>query len=202
MDRIVLFNPDATVKFSMIPFGIQIQVLKNLLESDDIDYVLISKAYSNPGIEKNILISLASELNRKIIIVPHMPLMTFTALIDLCNVFLTGDTGPLHIAASWKEPLDNNDHLRNSTAVISVIGATDSRMFCYDSSKPGHVPANQFAPSKVFIGEAPCRNITCLNKTGKTCNEVRCFNNIDPDKISSYIISYLQTLTTSFRKIG
>lgn len=202
MDGLLLFNPDATVKYSMIPFGIQIQILKKILESDDIDYVLIASAYSNPGIEEIILKCLPEELRSKIIIVPHMPLDAYTALIDLCSVFLTGDTGPMHIAASWKEPLDEDDRLRNSTAVISIIGATNSSLFCYDSAEPGHLPANQDAPSKVFVGEAPCRNITCLNKTGKTCKEVRCFMNIDPDEISAYIISYFHHLRASILKMG
>lgn len=151
MDRLLLFNPDVTVKYSMIPFQIQIQILKKILESNEIDYVLIAAAYSNPGIEEKILRRLPEELHRKIVIVPHMPLGDYTALIDLCDVFLTGDTGPLHIAASWKITLDDNDRLRNRTVVISIIGPTDSRMFCYDSTKPGHLPANQDAPSKVFV---------------------------------------------------
>jgi ADP-heptose:LPS heptosyltransferase len=202
LDRILLFNPDVTVKYSMIPFEIQIQILKKILVSDDIDYVLIAAAYSNPGLEENILRCLPDELLGKVIIVPHMNLSSYTALIDLCDVFLTGDTGPLHIAASWKEPLDEKNQLKNHTVVISIIGPTNSRLFCYDSTKPGHIPANQDAPSKVFVGEAPCRNITCLNKTGKTCKEIRCFMNIDPDKISSYIISYFHLLRVSVRKMG
>lgn len=202
MDRLLLFNPDATVKYSMIPFEIQIQMLKKILVSDDIDYVLIAAAYTNPGLEEKILRCLPEELHGKIIIVPHMALSAYSALIDLCDVFLTGDTGPLHIAASWKEPLDEKDQLKNRTVVISIIGPTNSRLFCYDSTKPGHLPANQDAPSKVFVGEALCRNISCLNKTGKTCKEVRCFRDIDPDKISSYIISYFHHLRASVLKMG
>jgi ADP-heptose:LPS heptosyltransferase len=202
MERLLLFNPDVTVKYSMIPFEIQIQILKKILESNDIDYVLIAAAYFNSRLEEKILKSLPEELHAKVIIVPHMPLNTFVALIDLCDVFLTGDTGPLHIAASWKEPIDENDRLRNRTSVVSIIGPTDSRMFCYDSAKPGHLPASQNAPSKVFAAEAPCRNVTCLNKTVKTCKEVRCFANIDPDKISSYIISCFHYRRTSVQKLG
>ena len=168
MERLLLFNPDVTIKYSMIPFATQIQILHDVLDSKDIDYVLITAAYFNSGLEDKLLQFIPEELHGKIIIVPHMPLDAYVALIDLCDVFLTGDTGPLHIAASWKEPIEENDRLRNRTAVVSVIGPTDSRMFCYDSDKPGHLPANQDAPSRVFVAESPCRNVTCLNKTGKT----------------------------------
>ena len=201
-DRLLLFNPDVTMKFSMIPFSVQVRALKNILGSDDVDYALIASAYFKKGIENELLEALPAELRRKVIIVPYMSLGAFTALIDLCDVFLTGDTGPLHIAASRKKAANRTDELRNRTAVVSVIGPTDSRMFTYDSEKPGHMPAYQDAPSKVFVGEAPCRNVTCLNKTGKTCNEIRCFANIDPEKISSYIVSYFRYLNTPARKLG
>jgi len=201
-ERLMLFNPDVTIKYSMIPFEAQIQILRKILESDDIDYLLIAKAYFKTGLEDRILENIPEEMHRKIIIVPHMPLDAFVALIDLCDVFLTGDTGTLHIAASRKEPCDKSDRLRNRTSVVSVIGPTDSRMFCYDSSKPGHLPAYQDAPSKVFVADSPCRNVTCLNKTVKTCKEIRCFANIDPDKISFHVISYFQYRNTAVQKAG
>jgi hypothetical protein len=130
-----------------------------------------------------------------VIIVPHVPLSTYTALIDLCDVFLSGDTGPVHIAASRKELSGTGQPMRNRTVIVSVIGATDSQIFSYDSSKPGHMPANQDAASKSFVCDSPCRNITCLNKTAKTCKDVNCFANIETDKISSYIVSHFSAST-------
>jgi len=204
-NSILMFNPDVTLKYSMIPFDVQVSVLKKIMESEAADYLLIAKAYNYKGIENEILNSLnlkSNEIREKIIIIPHMPLNTFTALIDFCDVFLSGDTGPLHIAASRKKSVSGNKTLRNRTSVISVIGPTNSAMFCYDSTLAGHMPANQDAPSKVFASESPCRNITCLNKTAKTCKEIRCFVNIEPDKISSYIISYFQYLKAPLQKLG
>ncbi len=201
-DRLMMFNPDVTVKYSMIPFEAQAKILENILKTDEVDYALIGAAYFKKGIENDLVAAMPAELRKRIIIVPYMSLGTYTALIDMCDVFLTGDTGPLHIAASRKKPIDKSDSLRNRTAVVSVIGPTDSRMFTYDSEKPGHMPACQDAPSRVFVGQAPCRNITCLNKTGKTCKEIRCFTNIDPDEISSYIVSYFRYLNVPARKLG
>lgn len=193
-ERLMLLNPDSTVVYNLIPVETQKNIVRSVLQSGCVDKVLISSAYNFKKIEKQIILGLSPELREKVVIIPHVPLDVYAALIDNCEVFLSGDTGPLHIAASWKKPLSRNFSLRNSTAVVSVFGATDSRIYGYDSFQPGHIPANQNAPSRAFSSEAPCRNITCINKSVKSCKEIRCFNNLDGEKISSYIISYLMFL--------
>ena len=193
-ERLMLLNPDATIIYNLIPVETQKNIVRSVLQSGCVDKVLISSAYNFKKLEKQITQGLSPGLREKVVIVPHIPLDVYAALIDHCDVFLSGDTGPLHIAASWKKPLSRNFSLRNSTAVVSVFGATDSRIYGYDSFQAGHIPANQNAPSRAFSSEAPCRNITCINKSGKSCKEIRCFHNLDGERISSYIISYLKFL--------
>jgi ADP-heptose:LPS heptosyltransferase len=117
----------------------------------------------------------------------------FTALIDASDMFVSGDTGPLHVAACRKFS-QSGLPLRNRTAIVAIYGATDSRMYGYDSVQPFHAPANQDVPSRSFSAPAPCRNISCINKFGKSCAKVRCFDGLPVEEIANDMISYFRWL--------
>jgi hypothetical protein len=114
-------------------------------------------------------------------------------LIDLADVFVSGDTGPLHVAAARKISRTNRREFRNQTAVLSLFGATPARMSGYDSRKTGYLPACQDAPSLCYTAGSPCRNITCLNKMLKTCPTVRCFEEMDIDALAEWMESFIKT---------
>ncbi len=189
---IVFFNPDATSQFGQIPFEIQSTLLRQIAELKSVSAIMIGRAYTSVNIERSLLASLPEVWREKVHIVPHMPIEAYTALIDASDMFISGDTGPLHIAACRKLGKDGRP-LRNKTAVLAIYGATDSRMYGYDSEQPFHAPANQDVPSRSFSAPVPCRNITCVNKFGKSCSEVRCFDHLPVDDIFEYIASYFQT---------
>jgi ADP-heptose:LPS heptosyltransferase len=191
---IVFFNPDATSQFGQIPFAIQTTLLRQIAELNSVSAILIGRAYTSVDIERSLIASLPEVLREKVHIVPHMPIEAYTALIDASDMFISGDTGPLHIAACRKLGEDGRP-LRNKTVVLAIYGATDSRMYGYDSEQPFHAPANQDVPSRSFSAPVPCRNITCVNKFGKSCSEVRCFDHLPVDEIFEYITSYFQTLS-------
>jgi heptosyltransferase II len=193
-ERLVFLNPDGTCKYAQIPLTLQIQIIERLLESEDINAVLIGGGHSDVEVEERIIASLPGATRKKLFVVPPQQLSVFAAIIDACDMFISGDGGPVHIAAAKRVPISGHDSLRNCTAVVSIFGASDSRMYGYDSQLPDHIPSYQNAPSKVFVGSAPCRNITCINKLGKTCKEVRCFQGLEADVIASYIISHCRYL--------
>jgi Glycosyltransferase family 9 (heptosyltransferase) len=189
---LVFLNPDATSQFGLIPFEVQSRLLRHITELEEVKAVLLGKAYSNKDMEARLIAELPKRLAKKIVIVPHMPIEVYTALIDASDMFISGDTGPLHISACRKQGPAGFAPMRNKTVVLAIYGATDSRMYGYDSEQPHHVPANQDAPSRSFSAPAPCRNISCINKFGKSCSEVRCFNGLPVEEIAEYITSYFQ----------
>ncbi len=191
---IVFFNPDATSKFGQIPFAIQAKLLREIVALKQVSAILIGRAYSSPDIERSLIALLPDTSREKVHVVPHIPIETYTALIDASDMFISGDTGPLHIA-SCRKLAANGQSLRNRTAIVAIYGATDSRMYGYDSEQPYHVPANQDVPSRSFSAPVPCRNITCVNKFGKSCAEVRCFDNLPVDEIFEYIATHLKMLS-------
>ena len=192
--RLLFFNPDATSRYSQIPLSVQKRILKRALETDQIDGVLLGTGRSVEGIETLLSSSLPTTLREKLVIVPRLPIGAYAALIDACDMFLSSDTGPAHIAASRKVALSEYGSVRNHTSVVTVFGAGDSRMYGYDSGRSDHLRANQSAPSRVFSGSPPCRNITCVNKWGKSCGEVRCFSGLVANEIIEYVEAHFRSI--------
>ncbi len=190
-DGLVFLNPDATSKYGQIPFEIQAELVERIARMPEVTAVLIGAGYASRGIEHSLIERLPEHLQKKMIIVPFMPIEAYAAVIDACDVFISSDGGPLHLSATRKLT-ESGAPMRNRTHIITVHGATDSRMFGYDSRFADHMPANQDAPSVVFSAKAPCRNITCINKWGKSCKDVRCFDGLEAGDIAGYLQTYLR----------
>jgi ADP-heptose:LPS heptosyltransferase len=190
---LILYHPDAASRFSRIPFQLQGSIIKQLAQLPVL--ILLGSGHTEKGIETKLLNLLPASKRSKVAIIPSsMPLDSYAALIDFSDVFITADTGPLHIAAARKCAKSNSYQFRNRTAVFSVFGASSARIYGYDSNRPGFFPAHQEAPSYVYIAKSPCRNMTCINKMAKTCKTVRCFESLDTEEIVFDIRSYLNTL--------
>jgi hypothetical protein len=176
-----------------MPFALQRRLLKEFTHVPCT--ILLGAGHVEKNIEHELMHALSPEERRKVVIIPSsVKIDVYTALIDHADVFITGDAGPLHLAAARKYNRDSGASLRNRTAVFSVFGATPPRIYGYDSSRDGFFPANQDAPSRTFVAKSSCRNITCINKMAKTCREVRCFQSLDTNEIISEVVNHLETV--------
>ncbi|MEJ2048427.1 MAG: glycosyltransferase family 9 protein, partial [Calditrichota bacterium] len=190
---VVLVNPDANSKYTKIPFESMVLLLKKLSKIPC--RIILGRGITFPGIESELLSTVSPPCRRKITLVPpDMSVGEYTALLDFVDVYITGDTGPLHMAAARKFSQKSRMSLRNKTAIFSIFGATPARMYGYDSSNPLFLPANQDAPSHIYIAGSRCRNVTCINKMAKTCKTVHCFETLDVDVIVRDIRKYLDNL--------
>ena len=189
---VVMLNPDAASPFTRIPDEKQVRLLAAIARLDAT--ILVGAGHTEAGIGERIVATLPPSLRSKATLVPaSLSLEAYTALIDLCDVFVTGDTGPMHLAAAQRLSRSGRHDFRNRTAVLSIFGATPARMSGYDSFKPGYLPANQEAPSWSYTAGSPCRNITCVNKIFKTCRDVRCFDDVDAEGLAGLIEDYLKS---------
>ncbi len=188
---LVMINPDAASPFTRIPDHVMSGLLARIVRLDTA--VLVGAGHTKAGIGQRIISTLPPSLRPRVALVPAgLGLEAYTALIDLCDVFVTGDTGPMHLAAAKKFSRSGRHEFRNRTAVMSIFGATPARMSGYDSFQPGYLPPNQSAPSWSYTAGSPCRNITCVNKTFKTCRDVRCFYEVDVSALAARIEDYLK----------
>jgi len=197
-DRPVVFlNPDAACRFTLMPFDQQAGLLNRIARLKV--SVLLGEGHSEGGIGLRLKEALPPALQSRIRIVPAtLPLEAYAALIDLSDVYVSGDTGPLHVAAARKQARTKRFIFRNRTAVLSLFGATPGRMSGYDSVQQGYLPAYQDAPSRCYIAGSPCRNITCLNKMFKTCPRVRCFEQVDVEALVGWIDDHLALWPSPF----
>jgi heptosyltransferase-2 len=80
-----------------------------------------------------------------------------SALIERCDLFITNDTGPMHIAAVLRKPL------------VAIFG-------------PGHI--TRYDPRKVSDKAAVVYNkVECAPCNRKTCNSMRCLKGIPPGEV-------------------
>jgi ADP-heptose:LPS heptosyltransferase len=195
---VVMLNPDTASPFTLPPFESQATLLRGIAEGVERDCaILVGAGHTAAGIGDRLVTSLPEALRARVrIIPPDLPLAVYSALIDYADVFISGDTGPLHLAAARRYSRSEGYQFRNRTAVLSIFGATTPRMSGYDSFQPGYLPANQDAPSWCYQAGSPCRNITCLNKMFKTCATVRCFEEVDTKALAALVIRHLQESRT------
>lgn len=189
--NMVFLNPDTSCSYTRIPLGIQKELLKGILAYPD-THVLLNCGFTFRGIEKELLREIPSSLRKRITVIPkNTPIDVYAALTDHSDIFITGDTAPLHIAAAKKIIVDSNLSFQNSTAVVGIFGATSSKIYGYDSFSDEHIAAPQNAPSKVFEAFPECKNLTCIDKIFKACPAVKCFDGLETEPIIDYIHSYL-----------
>jgi len=192
-EPVILFNPDGASRFTRIPFEKQSALIARLSQLEAT--LLLGEGHTEAGIGERLKTSLPAALRSRVKIVPaDLSLEIYSALLDFCDVFISGDTGPMHIAAARKYSRSGRFMFRNRTAVLCIFGATPARMSGYDSFQPGYLPANQDAPSWSYTPGSPCRNITCLNKMYKTCRVVRCFEEFDIESLTERVESHLKAL--------
>ncbi len=191
--HLFFLNPDTASPFNRIPFESQLVLLKGLLNLPG--HVLLGSAFTAKDIEHQLVERLSESERARLTVVPKtLELDAYAALLDFSDIFISGDTGPLHIGAARKVSKTGNIKFRNKTYVVSVFGATNARMSGYDSTNPLFPPADQDSPSRCYVSESPCRNITCMNKMSKTCKAVRCFEFLDVEKILEDIRTHLKSL--------
>lgn len=193
---VVMYNPDTASRFTMMPFDAQVELLREIIaRAPTATTILLGAGHSAAGIGERLLAALPTAMQGSVRIVPQsISLDAYSALIDLANVFVSGDTGPLHLAAARRYARSDRHQFRNRTAVLSFFGATPPRMSGYDSSRSGYLPANQDAPSFCYQAVSPCRNITCVGKLFKTCARPRCFEHVDVDVLASHAAAHLHSL--------
>jgi hypothetical protein len=191
--RVVMINPDTASEFTLLPFEQQAELLHRISQMDA--KILLGAGHTVKGLGQKLINSLPRSFQERIkIIPPELPLEVYSALIDSSDILVTGDTGPMHIAASRRFSKSGKHLFRNKTSILSIFGATPPRMSGYDSFQPGYLPPNQDAPSWSYTAGSPCRNITCLNKMFKTCSTIRCFETVDIDYLAGLISNRLKEL--------
>ncbi len=181
-EKIVFLNPETASAFTQIPFATQSELLNGLVEMPC--RILVGEGRVDKELAERLRLTVPIWKRDRITLAPaSMSLDTYAALIDWSDIFVSGDTGPLHMAAAWKRDRSARHSFRNVTSVLSVFGATPPRLSGYDSFRWDFLEAEQKSWSHAYQFESSCRNITCMHKMAKVCDAKGCFQSLKMDKI-------------------
>jgi ADP-heptose:LPS heptosyltransferase len=193
---VVFLNPETASPFTQIPLASQSNLLNKLVEMPC--HILLGEGRADRDLAERLRFSVpAWKRDRIALIPPDLPLDSYAALLDWSDIFISGDTGPLHLAAAWKKDRSGRHFFRNRTSVMGVFGATPPRLSGYDSRLPGYLESEQRAWAYSYQSQSACRNITCMHKMAKVCDAKGCFQALDLDKILFDIKDLIGTASLS-----
>ncbi|MDZ7724367.1 MAG: glycosyltransferase family 9 protein [candidate division KSB1 bacterium] len=199
-DTLVFVNPDTSNVYTFIEPDFYISLIQLLVDSGKIDKILLARSYKFEGSSSQIYNMLSPEHQKKTILLEkHAPLSVYASLVDLCDSYVTGDTGPMHIAAARKTLSNSEKPFTNKTSIISLFKATEPKIYGYSSDSNIMISANQDAPSRVFEIKVACKSITCtIQRITKSCNLSECgcaAASLNVIEISKFILDSLKPQT-------
>jgi hypothetical protein len=171
----VFVNPDASNDSTFLGLDVLAEVVARLTADPAVSGVVLGRGFTYRGIEDHIQAVLEGDSGRSVHPVPErFPLEDFCALVDCCRVVVSGDTGPMHLAAAEKRPRIGDDGFANGTSVVNVFMATDPRIYGYGSS-PTFAAGGQRVPAVAVEARPGCKNLVCsVQRLIGSCPAVRC----------------------------
>lgn len=134
--QLVMIAPDTSSYITRPPTELLTGGIAEALRRKHQLAIYILPGYTNRNTARNLYDSLSPDFSGRIFMVPHEPplsLLDTTALIDQAEIFITGDTGTMHLAVAVKRLIeeDGGYSLRNSRKVIVLFGGTNPGLHGY-----------------------------------------------------------------------
>ncbi len=188
--RIIFINPDTSNIYTFIQPDFYVKLIHSLLQSGEIDHILLGRSYKFKGTSTEIFNSLSTPLKNHVTMLPrHSSLAFYAAMVDVCDGYVTGDTGPLHIAAAKRVSTWPGYSFNNNTVIVSLFKATEPAIYGYDSFSNLIIDSSQSAPARAFELDLSCKDITCsIQRIIKTCDAAKCMSSFRADEISDFIL--------------
>ncbi len=189
----VFVNPDTSNYSTFAGASFNADVIRRLLDSGDVDAVILGRGFTFAGVETEIVADLEPSDRQRVVICPEsLTLDDFAALTDHCAVYIGGDTGPLHIAAARKIDPEGVVAYRNRLAVVGVFKATEPRIYGYDSTRDDMVDSSQSAVALTVESRPPCKNLTCsMQRISASCPALACQDGLRPDLVADAALGAL-----------
>jgi len=194
---LVFINPDTSNIYTFIEPQLYIDLIHLLLESDKVDYVILGWSFQFEGTSNEIYDNIQTYYQNRVVMMPNDSALSFyAAIVDRCDCFISGDTGPLHIAASRKIAYGSKDCFANTTSIVNIFRATEPKIYGYDTYAENVIDSGQDAPARMININVACKRLSCtIQRIIKTCDAARCGGNItlDAQHISNFVCSTMKT---------
>jgi len=135
--KLLLVAPDTSSVITRPPTYLLAEGIAGALKREQRLIVDILPGYSDEQAAADLLHTLSADFPGRIILMPAEPkhcLLELAALIDQSDLFLSGDTGVMHLAAAEKKiapPACEELVPRNAVKIISLFGGTSPSLYGY-----------------------------------------------------------------------
>lgn len=154
--KVVMVAPDTASAVTRPPTDLLIAALSEALATCPYLIVSILPSYTETKNSVNLLHALSRNNAHRVFLLPAEPvahLLETTALIDQSDIFITGDTGVMHLAATSKRLREGDDKCfspKNSVKIIALFGGTNPGYYGYSKRTTiigrGRKEQNAFRP--------------------------------------------------------
>jgi ADP-heptose:LPS heptosyltransferase len=185
--QVVMVAPDTSSIITRPPTKLLAGGIAGALRRNHHFAIYILPGYTDRNAAQNLYESLSPDFRGRIFMIPHEPppsLLETTAFIDRAEIFITGDTGTMHLAVAVKKLIEEDSVYipRNSRKVIVLFGGTNPGVHGYSQQTIilGRGRKEQSAVIPGIFKEA---------YNGKRRNF---FDHITPQQLTNAIISQLK----------
>ena len=136
--KVILVAPDTSSIITRVPTFLLAQGIAAALREDANYVVGILPSYTHASSSTELYQALASQFEGRVMLMrshPRPTLLETTALIDQADIFVTGDTGVMHLTAALKTVREDDDWCRPGDRVkmIALFGGTNPSFYGYDT---------------------------------------------------------------------
>ena len=135
--RLLVVATDTTSVITRPPVDLLAASLAQALSQSPELVVCILQGYTDPGAALKLLDALKPAFDGRVFLMPAEPkpkLLDVAAFIDQTDIFVTGDTGLMHLAATCKQVNDDDATLyypHNGVHIIALFGGTNPGLYGY-----------------------------------------------------------------------
>ena len=135
--KLLVVAPDTASDVTRPPTALLASALHSVLEQEQHLCICILPSYTYPTASEELWQKLTSDFAGRVFLAastPRATLLETTALLDQADVFVTGDTGVMHLAATTKRLSSDDDtryRPRNDTRIIALFGGTNPALYGY-----------------------------------------------------------------------
>ncbi len=128
---LLMIAPDTSSEITRPPTSLLAEGVAGALTSNQSLFVVILPGYTDQNASSNLLHALAPTFPGRIFLMPAEPkhsLLELAAFIDQSDIFVSGDTGVMHLAATTKkieQAVHEELSPRNAVKIITLFGGTN-----------------------------------------------------------------------------
>jgi|SRR5579875_30702 ADP-heptose:LPS heptosyltransferase len=191
--KLLLVAPDTSSVITRPPAHLLAGGIGGALKMDRNLIVSILPGYTDEQASEHLLNALAPSFPGRVFAMPAEPkhkLLELAALIDQCDIFVTGDTSVMHLAAATKRiapPVSQELSPRNSVKIIALFGGT-------------HPGLHGYCERTIILGRGRKEQARFTPGVAKDMYNPKgrdLFDHIDPQQLTDAILGRAQVLQSA-----